>query len=80
MNVVLRGMTKEILESMVQRGYANTLSEAIRLAITRFGETHPTEEMLVDQKLDSIDRDIKAGKRKVLGAEEALGRYAKYLR
>ena len=38
MNVILRGETKSILESMVNLGYANTQSEAIRLAILWFGQ------------------------------------------
>ena len=80
MNVILRGRSKEIVDHMVKAGYANTLSEAIRLAIINFGENHLTEEELVARKLDRIDRQIKRGDRKLLNAEEALGPYAKYLR
>ena len=78
MNVVLRGKTKEILNEMVAEGYANTLSEAIRLAILSF-EQRFNEEKLVSQKLDWIDTQIKEGKRKEWNAEEALGEYAKHL-
>ncbi len=78
MNVVLRGKTKEILNEMVAEGYANTLSEAIRLAILSF-EQRFNEGKLVSQKLDWIDTQIKEGKRKELNAEEALGEYAKHL-
>jgi hypothetical protein len=78
MNVTLRGRTKQILETMVDKGYANTLSEAIRLTIIDFGETHLSEEELVSRKLDRIDREINEGKRKLLSAEEALGPYAKH--
>lgn len=66
MNVVLRGKTKEILETIVADGYANTRSEAIRLAIINFGREHLSEEEKVNKKLDRIDRDIKTGKRKLL--------------
>lgn len=78
MNVTLRGRTKQILETMVDKGYANTLSEAVRMAIINFGETHLNEEELVSRKLDKIDREIKEGKRKLLSAKEALGPYAKH--
>jgi len=38
------------------------------------------ENYLVSRKLDRIDRDIKAGKRKLLNSKQALGKYAKYLK
>jgi len=80
MNVDFRGRTKQILESMVEEGYANTQSEAARLAIVQFGEEHFSEVELVNRKLDRIDQDIKAGKRKLLNADQALGEYAKHLK
>ena len=78
MNVTLRGRILQILDTMVKEGYANTKSEAIRLAILDFGEGHISEEVVVKEKLDKIDREIREGKRKVLGSKEALGVYAKY--
>ena len=78
MNVVLRGRTKQILESMVEEGFANTQSEAVRLAVISFGEEHFSEEELVNKKLDFLDREIKNGKRKLLNADQALGSYSKY--
>lgn len=80
MNVILRGRTKEIVETLVKEGYANSQSEAVRLAIVDFGQHHLNEVELVNRKLDRIDQDIKAGKRKLLTADEALGSYAKYLK
>ena len=80
MNVDFRGRTKQILENMVEEGYANTQSEAARLAIIQFGEEHFSEVELVNRKLDRIDQDIKAGKRKLLNADQALGKYAKHLK
>ncbi len=80
MNVDFRGRTKQILESMVEKGYANTQSEAARLAIVQFGEEHFNEVELVNKKLDRIDQDIEAGKRKILNADQALGEYAKHLK
>ena len=80
MNVVLRGRTKQILENMVEGGFANTQSEAVRLAVISFGEGHFSEEELVNRKLDLLDREIKNGKRKLLNADQALGSYSKYVK
>lgn len=80
MNVVLRGVTKEVLNNMVEVGYANTRSEAIRLAIITFGEERFNETELVNRKLDRIDREIRQGKRKLLNADKALGKYSKHLK
>ena len=78
MNVTLRGRIRQILETMVAEGYANTKSEAIRLAILDFGEKHIDEEIMVRAKLDKINKEIKEGKRKLLNSKEAMGVYAKY--
>ncbi|MFH0970483.1 MAG: hypothetical protein V1776_03420 [Candidatus Diapherotrites archaeon] len=80
MNVILKGKTKAIAETMVEEGYANTQSEAVRLALINFGEHHLGEVELVNRKLDQIDADIKAGKRKLLNADEALGKYSKHVK
>ena len=78
MNVILRGKTKEIVQTMVEEGYANSQSEAVRLALVDFGEHHLSEVEMVNRKLDKIDQEIKKGKRKPLNTDEALGRYARY--
>ncbi len=78
MNVTLRGRISQILETMVAEGYANTKSEAVRLAILDFGEEHIGEEIMVRTKLYKINKEIKEGKRKLLNSKEALGVYAKY--
>jgi len=80
MNVILMGRTKEIVKSMVEDGYANSQSEAVRMAIVDFGQHHLDEVELVNRKLDKIDKNIKAGKRKLLNADQALGEYAKHLK
>ena len=80
MNVILKGRTKEIIETMVSKGYANTLSEAVRLAVFSFGEKHLNEAELVGRKLDRMDHDIREGKRRLLSADQALGEYSKYLK
>lgn len=80
MNVTLKGRVQQILDVMVKEGYANTKSEAIRFAILSFGEEHVSEEIVVKEKLDRINKEIKEGKRKVLKSKEALGAYAKYVK
>lgn len=80
MNVDFRGKTKQILESMVEEGYANTQSEAARLAIIQFGEEHFNEVELVNRKLDRLNKEIEEGKSKLLTPEQALGKYAKFLK
>ena len=80
MNVTIRGKVREILEAMVSHGYANTMSEAIRLSVVNFGKEHLSEDELVRRKMDFMDRQVMEGKKKLLTAEEALGEYAKYLK
>ena len=80
MNVSLRGRVQQILDIMIKEGYANTKSEAIRLAILNFGEKHVGEELLVNEKLDEIDNKIREGRRKVLGVRQALGIYVKHVK
>ena len=80
MNVNLRGRVRQILDDMISAGYANTKSEAIRLAIINFGEKHVSEEAMEERKLNRFEREIKEGKRKLLGSREALGVYAKHVK
>ncbi len=80
MNVILKGKTKEIVKEMVEEGYANSQSEAVRLAIINFGEKHLNEVEMVNRKLDRLNKEIDEGKRKLLSPEEALGKYAKLLK
>ena len=80
MNVTLRGKTRQILDDMIAEGYANTKSEAIRLAILSFGDEHQVEEEMVKKKLDRINSEIRERKRKLIGTREALGVYAKHVK
>lgn len=80
MNVILRGKTKEIVKTMVEEGYANSQSEAVRMAIIDFGQHHLGEVEMVNRKLDKLNKDIEEGKSKLLTPEEALGKYAKFLK
>lgn len=80
MNVILKGKTKAIAETMVEEGYANTQSEAIRLALIDFEQHHFGEIELVNRKLEKLNKDIAEGKSKLLTPGEALGKYAKFLK
>ena len=80
MNVILRGRTKEIVETLVKEGYANSQSEAVRLAIVDFGQHHLSEVEMVNRKLDKLNKDIEEGRSRLLTPEEALGKYAKFLK
>jgi Arc/MetJ-type ribon-helix-helix transcriptional regulator len=79
-NVILRGKTKEIVELMVKDGYANSQSEAIRIAILNFEEKYLSGDEKVIRRLDNLDEEIKSGKKRLLGAKEALGEYSKFLK
>ncbi len=80
MNVPLRGRAMQIVEKMVETGFANTKSEAIRLAVNKFGLDNFAEDELVRLKMDFVDAQVKEGKRRLLNSEQALGEYAKYLK
>lgn len=80
MNVILKGQVKTMLESLVEAGYGNTQSEAIRLAVIEYAQKHLSESQLVKMKLDWIDSQIAAGKRRVLSPEDALGKHAIHLK
>ena len=80
MNVILRGKTKDIVHEMVAKGYANSQSEAIRLAIVNFAQEHLDETQMVNAKLDRLNEEIETGKRTLLTPEQALGKHAKWLK
>ncbi|MCD6229312.1 MAG: hypothetical protein J7K00_00730 [Candidatus Diapherotrites archaeon] len=79
MNILLRGKSKQIIDSMVEEGYANTKSEAIRMTIINFGEDYLNEIKSVNKKLDKLDKDIDSGKRKLLDVNQALGSYSRHV-
>lgn len=80
MNVILKGKTKEIVETLVKEGYANSKSEAVRLAIIDFGQNHLSETDLVNRKLDKLNKEIEMGKSRLLTPKEALGKHSKFLK
>jgi len=80
MNVIVKGVTEEILNKMIKDGYASTKSEAIRLAIISFSKSKQDLEIeLVNRKIANIEEQVRLGKRKSLSPKEALGKYAKHI-
>ena len=87
MNIRLEGFVESILEDVVKLGIASNRTEAIRLMILNYNEHYgirpvskEVEMAALKRKIDSIDAEIAAGKRKLLSKEEALGEYAKHLK
>jgi len=79
MNVVLKGVADEIMDKMINKGYATTKSEAIRLALITFDREQLSESEIVTKKLDKIDYEIKTNKRALLNDKQAFGEYSKYI-
>ena len=64
-NIELKGYTAEVVEKMLDGGYAKTKTEAIRLALFEFDQIHKlTEEELYARAAEKVLKDIKSGKEK----------------
>jgi Arc/MetJ-type ribon-helix-helix transcriptional regulator len=73
-NVGFEGVTEEILDASVKRGFAKTKAEALRLALLALNEKYGLLELEEDAEdaLDAvrIDAEIASGKQKWLSATE----------
>ena len=56
------------------------LKKKSKMADKLLEQANAIEIELVNRKLDRINREIKQGKRKLLDSEQALGKYAKFLK
>jgi hypothetical protein len=64
-NIELKGYTAEIVEKMLDDGYARTKTEAIRLALFEFDQVHKlTEEELYATAAQKLLKDIESGREK----------------
>ncbi len=64
-NIELKGYTADIIDKMLDDGYAKTKTEAIRLALFEFDQIHKlTEEELYAKAAQRILKDIRSGKEK----------------
>jgi len=70
--VRLNGTTAEILNELVQRGYFNTKSEALRARILRLGESYGLLKPESDY-LRELGREVTESKRKLTHARIAEG-------
>jgi len=78
MNVVVKGAPKQVLDSMLAKGYASTQSEAIRLALFWFGQSKLNEDELAAKKMEKLHKEIKSGKRKVYSLDEMIKIHPEY--
>lgn len=58
----------------------NFLKTKAKIADKFLEQAETNEIELVNRKLDFLDQQAKLGKRKTLNSEQALGKYAKYLK
>ena len=64
-NIELKGYTAEVIDKMLENGYAKTKTEAIRLALFEFDNVYRlTEEQLYAKAAQKILSKIKSGKEK----------------
>ena len=82
MNLRLEGFTEGVLNEVVRMGIASNKSEAIRIMILHYNEhfgikpvSKQVEMAALKRKIDQIDAEIAAGKRKLITEEEFLGRH-----
>lgn len=62
-NIELSGYTGEVVEAMLKLGYAKTKTEAIRLALYQFDQTHKlTEEEIFADLTGKILEGVASGK------------------
>ena len=82
MNVRLFGASELVLERLIELGYFKSKNEAIRVGLFELAKEYkvlPTkqeiEDYLVVRKMKSIDKDIKAGKRKTYTVSDVKKKY-----
>ena len=62
-NIELTGYIGEVVDNMIKLGYAKTKTEAIRLALYQFDQTHRlTEEQVFGSLAGRIIEDVKSGR------------------
>ena len=76
-NFDLGGDLEAYVLARIRAGYATSKSEVIRTSLLMAKQAE--EDHLAVLKMQKIDTEIASGKRKLLTAKEAMGKYAKYL-
>ncbi len=84
--VHLDGAVDKTLKRLVEAGFFKTKAEAVRAGILELGKEYQivkSKDEILDElavaKMQKMEDDIEGGKRKVLTAKQALGKYARYL-
>ncbi|MFH0927410.1 MAG: hypothetical protein V1822_02415 [Candidatus Micrarchaeota archaeon] len=64
-NFEISGYTETVLNSMINKGYAKTKTEALRLSVYEFDKNnHVSEDELFEAAAGKMLKDIKSGKEK----------------
>ena len=73
------GIIADTIDEIIRTGRAASKTEAIRIAVLDYREHHLDKDAEIDrlavEKMQRIDAEIAAGKRKVLTEEEVLKKY-----
>jgi len=75
--IKFEGYIDEILDHAVKRGLAKTKVEALRLGVLELDHKYRLlehEDELAVRKMERLEKEAKAGKRKVLSEEEIFGK------
>ncbi len=67
LNIELEGYTARVVDLMIKTGFVKTKTEALRLALFEFDQTHklvPDEETAFSLTVERILSDVDAGKEK----------------
>ena len=67
LNIELKGYTAQVVDLMIKTGFVKTKTEALRLALFEFDQTHklvPDEETAFSLTVERILSDVDAGKEK----------------
>lgn len=81
-NLKIEGLSEEIVNELVDKRVVSNKSEAIRLMILDYNEHHGIktvsqylEDRAVIKKIQSMEKEVKEGKRKILHEEDVLKKY-----
>lgn len=76
------GAVAVVLDKLVDMGYFRTRSEAIRMGVLELGREYgmlntpqEIEDELAAMKMQRLDEETKAGKRKLLSEKDVLRKY-----
>ena len=77
MTIKFEGYLDEVLDHAVKRGLAKRKVEALRLGVLELDHKYRLlehEDELAVRKMEQLEKETKAGKRKVLSEKEVFGK------